>query len=214
MATKKKFLSFFAFYFFKLHLHNFSKIKSHKEVKKNRNQGFSYLMIEGSVSVPCTNGSGSGSATLLASNCSVYSHTQIILLWSQEPSSFCQLIYSHTEPDIDNWGLFLRHLALASCFLYLRLGGEGHPPCIYEHTPSVWKWRSAEIKRLTFLPLYSRMNQSNQIKNKNTASCYMTLIGMNTKCVLLDWTCVSLQLSGTSYVFLYFTTLIYKQLYK
>jgi hypothetical protein len=48
----------------KVHLHNFSKIKSHKEVKNSRNQGFSSyfcLMIEGSGSgsVPLINGSGS-----------------------------------------------------------------------------------------------------------------------------------------------------------
>ncbi len=65
--TKKfKFLfkSFSAYYFLKVHLHHFSKIKSPKEVKKNsRNQGFSYyfcLMIEGPGSIPPTNGSGSG----------------------------------------------------------------------------------------------------------------------------------------------------------
>jgi hypothetical protein len=43
--------SFSAYYFLKVHLHNFSKIKSPKEVEKNsRNRGFSYyfcLMIEG-----------------------------------------------------------------------------------------------------------------------------------------------------------------------
>jgi hypothetical protein len=70
---------FSAYYFLKLHLHHFSKIKSHKEVIKHniRNKGFSYFfcfMIEGSgsVAVSLTNGSGSrrpktsgsGSATL------------------------------------------------------------------------------------------------------------------------------------------------------
>jgi len=57
-------ISFSAYYFFKVHLHHFSKIKSHKEVTKSRNKVFSYyfcLMIEGSGSVPRTNGSGSGS---------------------------------------------------------------------------------------------------------------------------------------------------------
>jgi hypothetical protein len=40
-----------AFYFMKVPLHLFSKIKSHKEVPVPKNQGFSYyfcLMIEGS----------------------------------------------------------------------------------------------------------------------------------------------------------------------
>ncbi len=56
-------LSFFAYFFLKLHLHHFSKIKSHKEVAKQYESGFSYnfcLMKEGSGSVPHTNGSGSG----------------------------------------------------------------------------------------------------------------------------------------------------------
>ncbi len=53
-----------AYYFLKLHLHHFSKIKSKKESQNSRNQGFSYyMMIEGcgSGSIPLTNGSGSGS---------------------------------------------------------------------------------------------------------------------------------------------------------
>ncbi len=65
-ATKGKFFS--AYYFSKVHLHHFSKIKSHKEVTKQleKNQGFSYnfcLMIEGSGSgsVPLTNEYGSRS---------------------------------------------------------------------------------------------------------------------------------------------------------
>jgi len=33
---------FSAYYFLKVHFHNFSKIKGHKEVTKRRNQGFSY----------------------------------------------------------------------------------------------------------------------------------------------------------------------------
>ncbi len=60
---KKK--SFSAYYFLKVHLHFFSKIKSQKEVTKQygRNQDFSYYfcsMIEGSRSgsIPLTNGSG------------------------------------------------------------------------------------------------------------------------------------------------------------
>ncbi len=57
---------FSAYYFLKIHLHRFSKIKSQKMSQNNRNQGFSYyfcLMIEGSGSgsrsIPLTNGSGS-----------------------------------------------------------------------------------------------------------------------------------------------------------
>ncbi len=60
-------LNFFAYYFLKLHLRHFSKIKVTKEITTlyGRNQGFSYyfcLMVEGSgsVSVPRTNRSGSG----------------------------------------------------------------------------------------------------------------------------------------------------------
>jgi hypothetical protein len=61
--------------FLKVHIHQFSKTKSPKEVKNSKNQGFSYyycLMIEGSGSIPLTSGSGSGrpktcgSGTLLA----------------------------------------------------------------------------------------------------------------------------------------------------
>jgi hypothetical protein len=54
-----------AYYFLKVHLHHFSKIKSQKELKNSRNQGFSYyfyMMVEGSGfgSIPQTYGSGSG----------------------------------------------------------------------------------------------------------------------------------------------------------
>ncbi len=64
-------LIFSAYYFLKIHLHLFSKIRSQKESKNSRNQGFSYYfctMIEGSRSgagsgsIPLTNGSGSGSS--------------------------------------------------------------------------------------------------------------------------------------------------------
>jgi hypothetical protein len=51
---------FSAYYFLKLHLHNFSKLKSQKESQNSRNQGFSYYFcmgVEGSI--PLTNGSGS-----------------------------------------------------------------------------------------------------------------------------------------------------------
>ncbi len=57
-----------AYYFLKAHLHNFSKIKSPKEVTKQGFSYFFYLMIEGSGSeagsesgsIHLTNGSGSG----------------------------------------------------------------------------------------------------------------------------------------------------------
>ncbi len=62
---------FSTYYFLKLHLHHFSKIKSQKESQNSRHQGFSYYfctMIEGSGfragsgsgSIPLTSGSGSG----------------------------------------------------------------------------------------------------------------------------------------------------------
>ncbi len=59
--------SFFAFYFWKLHLYHFSEIKSHKKSQNSRTQSTSYyfcLMIEGSESVPLTDGSRSGSGRL------------------------------------------------------------------------------------------------------------------------------------------------------
>ncbi len=72
-ASKKLIFNtiFPAFYFLKLHLHHFSKIKSQKESRNSRNQGFSYyfcMMIQGSESgsragsgsIPRTSGSGSG----------------------------------------------------------------------------------------------------------------------------------------------------------
>jgi hypothetical protein len=46
--------SFSAYFFLKVQLHHFSKIKSQKEAKNSSNQGFSYnfcLMIEGSGSI-------------------------------------------------------------------------------------------------------------------------------------------------------------------
>jgi hypothetical protein len=56
---------FSAYYFLKVHLHHFSKIKSQKESQNSGNQGFSYffcMVVEGSGSgsIPLTNGSGSG----------------------------------------------------------------------------------------------------------------------------------------------------------
>ncbi len=57
---------FSAYYFLKVHLHHFSKIKVPKKSQNSRNQNFPYyfcLMPEGSGSgsIPLTNGSGSGS---------------------------------------------------------------------------------------------------------------------------------------------------------
>ena len=55
--------SFPAYYFLKVQFHHFLKIKSPTEVTNSRNQSKSYyfcLMIEGSGSIPLTNGSGSG----------------------------------------------------------------------------------------------------------------------------------------------------------
>jgi hypothetical protein len=59
--TNKKKILLITFWRF-LHLHHFSKIKSQKESQNSRNPGFSYyfcLRIEGSGSIPLTNGSGS-----------------------------------------------------------------------------------------------------------------------------------------------------------
>ncbi len=75
-----KFLCYFAYYFLKLHIHNFSKMKVIKKSQNSRNQAFFYyfcVMIEGSgagsrrpknIRVPESYGSGSGSATLFSSN--------------------------------------------------------------------------------------------------------------------------------------------------
>ncbi len=66
-ATKKLIFNtnFSAYFFLKVHLHNFSKIKSQKESQNSRNQCYSYyfcMMIEGSGSgsIPLTSRSGSG----------------------------------------------------------------------------------------------------------------------------------------------------------
>jgi hypothetical protein len=61
-ASKKLIFNtiFSAYYFLKVHLHHFSKIKCQKESQKSRNQGFSYyfcMMVEGSGSIPLTSGS-------------------------------------------------------------------------------------------------------------------------------------------------------------
>ncbi len=74
MPAKNQFFNtiFSAYYFLKVHLHPFSKIKSQKESQNSRNQGFSYyfcMMIKGSGSragsgsgsIPLPSGSGSGS---------------------------------------------------------------------------------------------------------------------------------------------------------
>ncbi len=65
-ASKKLIFNtiFSAYYFLKVNLHHFSKIKGQKETQNIRNQGFSYyfcIMIEGSGSIHLTSGSGSGS---------------------------------------------------------------------------------------------------------------------------------------------------------
>ncbi len=69
MPAKNKFFNtiFSVYYFLKVDLHHFSKIKCQKESQKSRNQSFSYyfcMMIEGSGSgsIPLTSGSGSGSS--------------------------------------------------------------------------------------------------------------------------------------------------------
>ncbi len=64
-ASKKQIFNtiFSAYYFLKVHLNHFSKIKTQKESQNRRNQGFSYyfcMMIEGSGSGSLTSGSGSG----------------------------------------------------------------------------------------------------------------------------------------------------------
>jgi hypothetical protein len=67
-ASKKQVFNtiFSAYYFLKVHLHHFSKIKRQKESLNRMNQGFSYyfgMMIEGSGSgsISLASGSGSGS---------------------------------------------------------------------------------------------------------------------------------------------------------
>ncbi len=62
-ANKKTnfFKKFPAYYYLKVHLHNFLKVKSQKKSQNSINQGFSYyfcLIIEGSGSIPLTNRSG------------------------------------------------------------------------------------------------------------------------------------------------------------
>jgi hypothetical protein len=63
-ASKKLIFNtiFAPYYFLKVHLHHFSKIKSQKESQNRRNQGFPYyfcMMTEGSGSIPLTSGTGS-----------------------------------------------------------------------------------------------------------------------------------------------------------
>jgi hypothetical protein len=68
-ASKNKFFNtiFSAYHFLKLHLHNFSKIKSQKDSQISKNQGFliegsesGSRAVSGSGSIPLTSGSGSG----------------------------------------------------------------------------------------------------------------------------------------------------------
>ncbi len=60
-SRRRQNLSFSASYFLKAHLHNFSKIKSHKEdiTKQEESRFFLLFLLDGSV--PLTNGFGSGS---------------------------------------------------------------------------------------------------------------------------------------------------------
>jgi hypothetical protein len=56
----------FSYYFLKVHLHHFPKMKSPKEVRNSRYQGSDYFLLDdgrmiegsGSGSIPLTNGSG------------------------------------------------------------------------------------------------------------------------------------------------------------
>jgi hypothetical protein len=78
---------FSAYYFLKLHLHHFSKIKSQNESLNSRNQGFSYyfcMMIEGSGS-RAGSGSGSGSTPLTSGS------------GSGRPKNTC------ADPDPQHW---------------------------------------------------------------------------------------------------------------
>jgi hypothetical protein len=64
MPTKNNEKNFSAFYFWKVHLHHFSKILSSKKSQNSRNQGFLTIFAccsKGSGSIPLTNGSGYGS---------------------------------------------------------------------------------------------------------------------------------------------------------
>jgi hypothetical protein len=65
--NKSFFYLVFLYYFLKLHLHHFSKIKVIKKSQNIRNEGFSYYFLleerrSGAGAVPGTNGSGSGRA--------------------------------------------------------------------------------------------------------------------------------------------------------
>ncbi len=66
-CQKKLIFSAYRYYFLKVHLHHFSKIKSQRELQNSRNQGFSYyfcMIIEGPGSITLTNGSGSATLSL------------------------------------------------------------------------------------------------------------------------------------------------------
>jgi hypothetical protein len=84
----------------KLLFHHFSTIKSHKEVTKSRNQGFSYffcLMIEGSGSRHLSSGSVSGSRRpknirdYESGSASLYERVKIIT-FSTKPVAMGQLV--------------------------------------------------------------------------------------------------------------------------
>ncbi len=90
MTTKNMlFPKFFDYYFLKVHLHMYLKIKSIKEVTKSKNPGFSYffcMMMEGSWcgsgSVQTMNGSGSGRSKCLG----IWIHNTVRLIWGMRKS--------------------------------------------------------------------------------------------------------------------------------
>jgi hypothetical protein len=85
--------NFSAYYFLKVHLHQFSKIKSHKEVTKSKNRGFSYyfcFMVEGSGFVPQTNGSGSRSLKNTGPDPQLWYTVALVLISNPIPLSACE----------------------------------------------------------------------------------------------------------------------------
>ena len=113
-ASKKLIFNtiFSAYYFMKVHLHHFSKIKSQKESQNRKNQGFSYyfcMMMEGSGSgsIPLTGGSdpgdpktcGSGSGTL----------GQTLYSTRQEPSYNCVFQYRQARASMYTYTTCMRY---------------------------------------------------------------------------------------------------------
>ncbi len=105
--------NFFAYYFFKVHLHHYRRQKV-KEVTKSRNQGFPYyfcFMTEGSKSgsVPVTNGSGSinpktygsgsGILVIFIHACIIFSNSPNILKLKGTVAEFIYLRKTKTVPD-------------------------------------------------------------------------------------------------------------------